>query len=128
MLLLQLSSISGGWVNIGLSVAENPQISAEMTGVAAALALIATPAAIAYAKADPHWNALREKHHCDAGLDEGCERILRARGLTDKQIADLNNGTVESRELYRHVLTSKFNPMQIVARLKREDTRQVATA
>lgn len=128
MILLQLSSISGGFINFGALPGEavaNPEYS---IGIAAFMTALAVPGALAYARADAHWLEIKEPGHFDGVLDDGCARLYaKVSGieLTDEERADLDGTAGDVKETARRLLTSRwFEPM--MARIRYQGTARKA--
>ena len=122
MELLQLSSISAGWISIG--AIEHPT-----TWGAGEAAMFAALGAGLWAKAkyDPHWAEVCKPGHFDGPVDDDCARLM-GKYLTPEARASLDAGeAADRREGLRRLLTSK-NPFAIVARLQaqRELRREAA--
>lgn len=109
MELLQLSSITAGWINIG-SVTETTD-QAKIAGYAFFAALAA--GGLAIAQADPHWSEMKQPGHFDI-IDDDCARLAH---LTSEQRAELEALPQAKKEFARRMITSKrFGA--IISRLK----------
>lgn len=117
--LLQLSSITTTFLGVGaIDVVQKP----EMGGAAAVVAAVAVGSGLlARAKTDPHWHAICEKGHADAGLDDDCIRLMN---LTEKQAAEINAYPARAREMWRRQFVSQHSTEAFVNRLIREDNRR----
>lgn len=122
MELLQLSSISAGWINFGAIDLAHGEATPESVFLAALVAV--PPAMWAVAQADPHFNVIRtEEHHLDGDPDEGCIRIAKMLNLP------LETATPEDkRETMRRIVTAARGWRGLVARLVREDARRQEAA
>lgn len=120
-MLLQLSSITSGWLGVGAIANQPLELSA---GEMAFFAALAGGVAYANAQADPHWQELRAPGHFDGAIDDDCARLAN---LTAEERADLDALPDERKEFARRMITSK-SWKAIVSRLKHQAERRASVA
>ena len=126
MELLQLSSISAGWISIG-SVTE-PADQAKLGGALAIMAALAA-GRVVLAKADPHWATACERGHFDAGIDDDCKRLAKDYlKLTDEQIEEAAAEPLELRRLAHRIITCEKWQAVVARRLHTVKVPELATA